>query len=112
MKAAFLTFLAALVLMTSTGLGFARGTLPADEGIVICHGNAAVTIWIDVHGNEVRHVHLCPDEGPFFKQGALIAPDLRSPDGIGARIHAVGMPAPVAFGTPPLSLARGPPFAV
>lgn len=61
MKALILSLLAALTLMTSVGLGHARGSAPAAEGIVLCQGHVITTIWIDAQGNEVEGRVLCPD---------------------------------------------------
>ncbi|MEL6689432.1 MAG: hypothetical protein AAFP28_03860 [Pseudomonadota bacterium] len=110
MRALFLSFLTTLIVLTSAGLGLARGMMPADQSVVICQGHAAVTIWIDAQGNEVEHQHLCPEEGSFFKQGALSAAAVARPEGrlvpLSATVESRALTAP----SEPITLPRGPPL--
>ena len=112
MRAILLSFLAAFVVLTSAGLGLARGMTPANEAIVICQGHAAVTIWIDANGNEVEHQHLCPEEGSFFKQGAVTGEALREPDRASLTLHTAALRSLLATAPELSSQARGPPLPV
>ncbi|QBX33724.1 hypothetical protein E4191_02560 [Paracoccus liaowanqingii] len=48
-----------VVMLTSIGLGAARGTVRSGEQIVLCTGHGIVTI--DLPGDQGRRTHLCPD---------------------------------------------------
>ncbi|MCH2075681.1 MAG: hypothetical protein MK180_02185 [Rhodobacteraceae bacterium] len=112
MRALFLSFLTALIVLTSAGFGLARGIMPADQGIVICQGHAAVTIWIDAQGNEVEHQHLCPDEASFFKQGALQEPRVTAPEGTALSLTKASLSLAVAPALAAATNARDPPLPV
>ncbi|MEL6913663.1 MAG: hypothetical protein AAFP13_04115 [Pseudomonadota bacterium] len=63
MKALLFTCLACLTLVTSVGVGHARGTGPASDGVVICHGLSTTVIWLDADGKEVERTGICPEAG-------------------------------------------------
>lgn len=106
-------FLACLTLVTSVGLGHARGMLPGESAIVICRGHAAVTIWIDAQGNEVSHGALCPDAAlGLLTQGAVGGPGLGPVPGRASLLRSPLAAAPWPLAAPQGPLARGPPRPV
>ncbi|MEM9853629.1 MAG: hypothetical protein AAF841_04160 [Pseudomonadota bacterium] len=113
MRGLLLSLLSALVVMTSTGLGLARGSMPALEGHVICQGHAITTIWIDAQGREVERQALCPDAAlSLLVQSAVAAPET----GHVAFVRMAEMPALLARPAPAATLlkpqARAPPSMV
>ncbi|TJZ90471.1 hypothetical protein FA743_15105 [Paracoccus gahaiensis] len=48
-----------VVMLTSIGLGAARGTVLSGEQIVLCTGHGIVTI--ELPGDQGSRTHLCPD---------------------------------------------------
>ncbi|MEO0487807.1 MAG: hypothetical protein AAF092_18055 [Pseudomonadota bacterium] len=61
MRSALITLICALLVLTSAGVGVAKGTLPAADGIVICRGHGTHTVWIDAQGEEVAQHALCAE---------------------------------------------------
>ncbi|MEM9436197.1 MAG: hypothetical protein AAGA15_04085 [Pseudomonadota bacterium] len=66
MRRLLVSFLAALILVTGVGLGHARGVMPAEGAVVICHGHSTAVIWIDADGQEVEQHILCPEAALGF----------------------------------------------
>ncbi|MEM8590930.1 MAG: hypothetical protein AAGF13_00230 [Pseudomonadota bacterium] len=113
MRAIFLSFLTALTLLTSVGLGHARGVMPAEEGIVICQGHLVVTVWIDAQGNEVTEHHICPEAAlSLLTQAAVDGPRVEAPWAPGQSLAAAIIARLHVQGLAPSSHARGPPFAI
>ncbi len=107
-----IALLALLVLVTSIGLGAARGAAAPADAVVICRGHASVTVFLDADGNEVGHHSICPEAAlALMVQGGVFAPEIAAPltlfvFGIVAPTASVrasaGRIAPVARGPPVL----------
>ncbi|MEM1232706.1 MAG: hypothetical protein AAGH70_01140 [Pseudomonadota bacterium] len=113
MRGILLSLLTVLTVVTSAGLGHARGLLPAQEGIVICQGHLAVTIWIDAQGNEITQSHICPDAAlSLLGQGGVEGPALTTPWGERVTLWAIVAPDLSIWALPPRGSARAPPASV
>ncbi|MEO1797493.1 MAG: hypothetical protein AAFR53_10820 [Pseudomonadota bacterium] len=112
MRSVFLSILAALTLITSVGLGHARGAMPAEDGFVICRGHVTTIVWIDASGAEVEAEVLCPDAAlSLLTHAAMDAPSLRwrTAESLALFAPAANHTAPaVARVTPKV---RGPPVS-
>lgn len=53
--------LAALIIVTSQGMAFARGQTMVAGQIVLCTGHGPQVINVDIDGKKVEQAHLCPD---------------------------------------------------
>ena len=113
MRALALSFLTLLTLVTSVGLGFARGMLPPTDAVVICRGHVALTIWLDADGNEVEAAHLCAEAAlALLTQPASPAPVPGHPVDRLLLLTGQDWVAPAAHAVAPPPTARGPPVLI
>ena len=110
MRHAFLLCLTILTLVTSVGLGHARGMMPAQDGLVICQGHATSVVWLDSQGNEVEVAVLCPEAAlGLLAHGGVLPPETAP-----ITAHAIALEPTLIAGLaqsalPETAQARGPP---
>ncbi|MFV0358452.1 hypothetical protein [Tropicimonas sp.] len=75
-------FLAFVLTISTFGIGMARGHLPVAGEMIICAGEGAVSVTVDVAGRPVQRLMLCPE-----KSGLLLT--------------AVAVPQPAPIPVPP-----------
>jgi hypothetical protein len=102
--------LAAVLLISATAFGGARGQARVAGQMVLCQGGAVVTVSVDRDGQPVTVVHVCPDCA-LASLAALDLPDLaimRPVLSRGALLHPMAQAvfAPQRHDRPS---ARGPP---
>ncbi|MBC9247344.1 hypothetical protein H4P12_11630 [Paracoccus sp. 11-3] len=104
------TYLALIlcVVMTSIGLGVARGTVMIGGQIVLCTGDGVVVV-DDPSAPGTIHTHICPDMALSLLSGAL--PDHAAlPDRLAHSLHvAMQQQAALVSREVPSGIARAPP---
>lgn len=57
------------VVLTSLGLGTARGQMRAGDEVALCAGGAIAVVHVGADGRPERQTHLCPDMAPALLAG-------------------------------------------
>ena len=100
-----------VLVVTSLGLGAARGQLRLGGEVVLCAGGAVLVVQTGPDGVPVRHSSVCPDMAPLFLAG-FAAPPPALPQRVARVERPVAAPGPAAVARAmPGPQARGPPAA-
>lgn len=112
MRSILIPILCAVMLLTSAGVGAAKGALPAADGIVICRGHGTHTVWINAQGEEIGHHALCADGvQSMLMLGALAQAPAHAPElMVVPYAPKAALSAPQAQALTPM--ARGPPLTI
>ena len=101
-----------VLVVTSLGLGAARGQLRLGGEVVLCAGGAVLVVQTGPDGAPpVRHSSVCPDMAPLFLAG-FAAPPPALPQRVARIERPVAVPGPaVVARAMPGPQALGPPVA-
>ena len=101
-----------VLVVTSLGLGAARGQLRLGGEVVLCAGGAVLVVQTGPDGAPpVRHSSVCPDMAPLFLAG-FAAPPPALPQRVARIERPVAVPGPaVVARAMPGPQAHGPPVA-